>query len=72
MTVAEPKGGRRIGEGETMSENKATIIRKTFTLTERDIQIIRDAIKKCGFVSDSETLRHIIRYFAGHAPCLKT
>jgi Arc/MetJ-type ribon-helix-helix transcriptional regulator len=49
-----------------------TVIRKTFTLTQKDIEIIRSAIEKCGFVSDSEALRHIIRYFAEHAPCLKT
>jgi len=54
-----------------MSENK-TIVRKTFTLTERDIQIIRDAVKKCGFVSDSEALRAILRFYAEHAPCLKS
>ena len=52
-----------------MSENK-NIVRKTFTLTERDVQIIRDAIKKCGFVSDSEALRAIIRFYAEHAPCM--
>ena len=54
-----------------MSENR-NIVRKTFTLTERDIQIIRDAIKKCGFVSDSEALRAIIKFFEQNAPCLKT
>ena len=54
-----------------MSENK-NIVRKTFTLTERDVQIIRDAVKKCGFVSDSEALRAILRFYAEHAPCLKS
>jgi len=52
-----------------MSENK-NIVRKTFTLTERDIQVIRDAVKKCGFVSDSEALRAILRFYAEHAPCM--
>ena len=52
-----------------MSENK-TIVRKTFTLTERDIQVIRDAVKKCGFVSDSEALRAILRFYAEHASCM--
>jgi hypothetical protein len=47
-----------------------TVIRKTFTLTERDLQIIKTAMEKCGYVSDSETLRAIIRYFAEHAPCM--
>ena len=54
-----------------MSENKI-IVRKTFTLTERDIQIIRDAVKKCGFVSDSEALRAILRFYEEHASCLKS
>jgi len=52
-----------------MSENK-TIVRKTFTLTERDVQIIRNAIKKCGYVSDSEVLRAILRFYEEHAPCM--
>ncbi len=50
----------------------SAVIRKTFTLTERDLQIIKTAMKKCGFVSDSEALRHIIRFFEQHAPCLKS
>ena len=48
------------------------IVRKTFTLTERDVAIIRDVIKKCGYVSDSEALRAILRFYSEHAPCLKT
>ena len=52
--------------------DKTAVIRKTFTLTERDVQIIRDAIKKCGYVSDSEALRAIIRFYAEHAQCLKS
>ncbi len=51
--------------------NMSAVIRKTFTLTERDLQIIKTAMKKCGFVSDSEALRAIIRFFDEHAPCLK-
>ena len=50
----------------------AMIVRKTFTLTQRDVEIIRDVIKKCGYVSDSEALRAIIRFYAEHAQCLKT
>ena len=45
--------------------------RKTFTLTEKDIEIIKAAMEKCGYVSDSEALRSIIRFFYEHAPCLK-
>ena len=52
--------------------DKVAVIRKTFTLTEKDVQIIRDAIKKCGFVSDSEALRAILRFYAEHASCLKS
>ena len=48
-----------------------TIVRKTFTLTERDVAIIRDVIKKCGYVSDSEALRAILRFYAEHAQCMK-
>ena len=51
---------------------KAAVIRKSFTLTERDIEIIKLAIEKCGFVSDSEALRAMIRFFAERAQCLQT
>jgi len=47
------------------------VIRKTFTLTEKDIAVIKAAMEKCGYVSDSEALRSIIRFFYEHAPCLK-
>ncbi len=49
----------------------AQIIRKTFSLTPKDLEIIDRVVKECGFVSDSEALRHIIRFYAEHAPCLK-
>jgi Arc/MetJ-type ribon-helix-helix transcriptional regulator len=49
-----------------------TVIRKTFSLTEKDIQILKSVIEKCGYVSDSEALRAIIRFFEQHASCLKT
>jgi hypothetical protein len=49
-----------------------TIVRKTFTLTQRDLEIIKTVTEKCGFVSESEALRHIIRYFFENAPCLKS
>ena len=48
------------------------IARKSFTLTERDIEVIKAAVEKCGFVSDSEALRAIIRFYFEHAPCLKS
>jgi hypothetical protein len=51
---------------------KVAVVRKTFTLTERDVEIIKLAVEKCGYVGDSEALRAIIRFFAEHAPCLKT
>jgi Arc/MetJ-type ribon-helix-helix transcriptional regulator len=48
------------------------IVRKSFSLTQRDVEIIRQIVDKCGYVSDSEALRAALRYFAEHAPCLKT
>jgi Arc/MetJ-type ribon-helix-helix transcriptional regulator len=51
--------------------DRVAIIRKTFTLTERDVAILKDAMAKCGFVSESEALRAAIRYFSENAPCLK-
>jgi hypothetical protein len=48
----------------------ATVIRKAFTLTEKDLEIIKMAVEKCGFVTDSEALRAIIRFYAEHAPCI--
>jgi capsule polysaccharide modification protein KpsS len=53
-----------------MNENKVAVIRKTFTLTQKDIEIIESIRGRCGFVSDSEALRHIIRFYAEHAPCM--
>jgi len=49
-----------------------TVIKKTFTLTEKDIAVIKSAVEKCGYVSDSEALRAIIKFYAEHAQCLKT
>ena len=48
------------------------VIKRGFSLTERDMEILRLVVKKCGFVSYSEALRHIIRFFEQHAPCLKS
>jgi Arc/MetJ-type ribon-helix-helix transcriptional regulator len=48
------------------------VIRRSFTLTERDIAMLKAIVEKCGFVSESEALRYIIRYFFENAPCLKS
>jgi len=47
------------------------LIRRSFTLTEKDIEIIRRAVERCGFVTESEALRAMIKFYADHAPCLK-
>ena len=47
------------------------IVRKSFSLTQRDIDIIKTAVEKCGYVSDSEALRAILRFYAEHAQCVK-
>jgi len=39
-------------------------------LTQRDLEIIRAAREKCGYVSESEALRAIIKFFEQHAPCM--
>ena len=52
--------------------DKVAVIRKTFTLTEKDLQILKSAVEKCDYVSDSETLRAILRFYEEHASCLKT
>jgi len=54
-----------------MSEDRAVVVRRTFTLTEKDIEIIKLVVEKCGFVSESEALRSILRFYAEYAPCLK-
>jgi len=46
------------------------VVKRSFSLTERDMEILRLVVEKCGFVSDSEALRHIIRFFEQHAPCM--
>ena len=49
-----------------------TLIRKTFTLTEKDVATLKAIVEKCGFVSDSEALRAVLRFYAEHAQCLKS
>jgi Arc/MetJ-type ribon-helix-helix transcriptional regulator len=48
------------------------IVRRSFTLTEKDLETLRLAVEKCGFVSDSEALRAMIRFFAERAQCIQT
>jgi len=48
------------------------VVKRSFSLTEKDLEIINTVKEKCGFVSDSEALRHIIRFFEQHSPCLKS
>jgi predicted Zn-ribbon and HTH transcriptional regulator len=48
------------------------VVRRSFTLTERDLHVIKSAVEKCGYVSDSEALRAIIRFFAERAPCVSS
>jgi AraC-like DNA-binding protein len=46
------------------------IVKRSFSLTEKDLQIIKSVAERCGYVSDSETLRAMIKFFAEHAPCM--
>jgi len=48
------------------------IVRRGVSLTEKDLEIIKLVREKCGYVSDSEALRAILRFYAEHAPCLKS
>jgi metal-responsive CopG/Arc/MetJ family transcriptional regulator len=48
-----------------------TIVRKTFTLTQRDLELLKMIAEKCGYVSDSEAIRAIIRFYFEHAPCFR-
>jgi len=48
------------------------VVRRSFTLTEKDVEILRNVAERCGFVSDSEALRAMIRFFAERAQCLQT
>jgi Arc/MetJ-type ribon-helix-helix transcriptional regulator len=47
------------------------VVRKTFTLTEKDVEMLKLAVEKCGYLSGSEALRAVIRFFAEHAQCLR-
>jgi Arc/MetJ-type ribon-helix-helix transcriptional regulator len=48
------------------------VVRKNFSLTERDVEIIKRVVEKCGYLSDSEALRAMIRFFAERAQCIQT
>jgi len=48
------------------------VVRRSFALTPKDLEIIKLAVERCGFVSDSEALRAIIKFFEQNAPCLKS
>jgi hypothetical protein len=47
------------------------VVRRSFTLTEKDLEIIKSAKERCGYISDSEALRAILKFFAEHASCLR-
>ncbi len=51
--------------------NKRSVM-KSFTLSEADLAIIKAAVEKCGFLSDSEAIRAMIKHFADSATCMKT
>jgi len=51
--------------------DRVAVIRKTFTLTTKDVETIEMIRKRCGFVNDSEIIRAVLRFYADHAPCLK-
>ena len=54
-----------------MAEEERKTIKKTFVLSEVDVAVVKAAVKKCGYFSDSEALRAMIKYFADNAPCLR-
>ena len=54
-----------------MTTTEKRVIRKNFSLTERDLEIIKLAVARCGYLSDSEALRAILRFYEEHASCLK-
>lgn len=62
----------RRADRKTMPERKGLTVRKSFTLSEVDIDIIKAAVESCGFLSDSEAIRAMIKHFAESALCMKT
>jgi uncharacterized membrane protein len=47
------------------------VVRRNFSLSAKDLELIEMIRERCGYVTDSEALRAIIRYFAEHALCMK-
>ena len=47
------------------------VVRRSFSLTEKDLQIIDSIREKCGYVSDSEVVRAALRFFAERAQCMQ-
>jgi Arc/MetJ-type ribon-helix-helix transcriptional regulator len=47
------------------------VVRRSFSLTEKDLQIIESIRERCGYVSDSEVVRAALRFFAEHAQCMR-
>ena len=69
--AAQQQSPASANKNDVMS-GRVDIVRKTFTLTKKDVEIIKLAVEKCGFVSDSEALRAMIRFFAERAQCLQS
>jgi len=55
-----------------MAEAESRAVRKSFTISELDAATIKTVMRRCGYFSESEALRAIIKYFAENAPCIKT
>jgi len=70
-STRRPKKSPERPKNVPMAEKKGRTIKKTFALSEVDLAIIKAAVNKCGYFSDSEALRAMIKHFADNAPCLK-
>jgi metal-responsive CopG/Arc/MetJ family transcriptional regulator len=55
-----------------MSTAEKRVVRRSFSLTEKDLETLKQVVERCGYVSDSEAIRAIIRFYAEHAQCIKT
>jgi hypothetical protein len=47
------------------------LIRRSFTLSEKDVATLKMITERCGFVTESEALRAAIKFYAEHASCVK-
>gem|GEM_PF-6162485 len=36
-------------------------VRKTFTMSESDVALLKEIVRKCGYLSESEAVRTLIR-----------